>query len=141
MSWACDLTDDAKRELRDLPKPIQERVARALDQMQTNPFQGDVRALQGDEWKGVFGRRLGDYRVLFLPDSEQLIVRVLRIAIRSRKTYRQTPQATPPTPKRATVTAFVTVGFSHARYPTGNLTWSIWMGPASTIEMSKAKSL
>jgi mRNA-degrading endonuclease RelE of RelBE toxin-antitoxin system len=141
MSWACDLTDDAKRELRDLPKPIQERVARALDQMQTNPFQGDVRALQGDEWKGVFGRRLGDYRVLFLPDSEQLIVRVLRIAIRSRKTYRQTPQATPPTPKRATVTAFVTVGFSHARYPTGNLTWSIWMGPASTIELSKAKSL
>jgi mRNA-degrading endonuclease RelE of RelBE toxin-antitoxin system len=88
MSWVCDLTDDAKRDLRGLPKSIQKRVARALDQMQTNPFQGDVRALQGDEWKGVFRRRLGDYRVLFLPDSEQLIVRVLRIAIRSRKTYR-----------------------------------------------------
>jgi mRNA-degrading endonuclease RelE of RelBE toxin-antitoxin system len=88
MSWVCDLTDDAKRDLRDLPKSIQKRVARALDQMQTNPFQGDVRALQGDEWKGVFRRRLGDYRVLFLPDSEQLIVRVLRIVIRARKTYR-----------------------------------------------------
>jgi mRNA interferase RelE/StbE len=85
MSWVCDLTDDAKRDLRGLPKPIQERVARAHDQMQTN---GDVRALQGDERKGVFRRRLGDYRVLFLPDSEQLIVRVLRIVIRSRKTYR-----------------------------------------------------
>ncbi len=56
--------------------------------MQTNPFQGDVKALQGEEWKGVFRRRLGDYQVLFLPDSEQHIVRVLRIAIRSGKTYR-----------------------------------------------------
>jgi mRNA-degrading endonuclease RelE of RelBE toxin-antitoxin system len=88
MSWVCDLTDDAKRDLRSLPKPIQKRVARALDQMQTNPFQGDVKALQGEEWKGVFRRRPGDYRVIFLPDSEQHTVRVLRIAIRSSKTYR-----------------------------------------------------
>jgi mRNA-degrading endonuclease RelE of RelBE toxin-antitoxin system len=88
MSWVCDLTDDAKRDLRNLPKPIQKRVARALDQMQTNPFQGDVKALQGEEWKVVFRRCLGDYRVILLPDSEQHTVRVLRIAIRSSKTYR-----------------------------------------------------
>ncbi len=88
MSWICELTDDAKRDLRELPKAIRKRVARTLDQMQTNPFQGDVKALQGEEWKGVFRRRLGDYRVLFLPDLEKKIVRVLRIAIRSRKTYR-----------------------------------------------------
>jgi mRNA-degrading endonuclease RelE of RelBE toxin-antitoxin system len=88
MSWICELTDDAKRDLRELPKAIRKRVARTLDQMQTNPFQGDVKALQGEEWKGVFRRRLGDYRVLFLPDLEKQIVRVLGIAIRSRKTYR-----------------------------------------------------
>ena len=88
MSWICELTDDAKRDLRNLPKAIRKRVARTLDQMQTNPWQGDVKALQGEEWKGVFRRRLGDYRVLFLPDLEKHIVRVLRIAIRSRKTYR-----------------------------------------------------
>ena len=41
----------------------------------------------------------------------------------------------------ASVTVFVTVGFSHARYPSGNLTWPMWMGPASTIESPKAKSL
>jgi mRNA-degrading endonuclease RelE of RelBE toxin-antitoxin system len=88
MSWICELTDDAKRDLRELPKAIRKRVARTLDQMQTNPFQGDVKALQGEEWKGVFRRRLGDYRVLFFPDLEQHMVRVLRIAIRSRNTYR-----------------------------------------------------
>ena len=30
MSWICELTEDAKRDLRDLPKAIQKRVARTL---------------------------------------------------------------------------------------------------------------
>jgi len=88
MSWACDLTDDAKRDLRDLPKAVQMRVARVLEQMQGDPFQGDVKPLRGDEWRGVFRRRLGDYRLLFLPDWRQHIVRVLRIFILSGRTYR-----------------------------------------------------
>jgi mRNA-degrading endonuclease RelE of RelBE toxin-antitoxin system len=88
MSWACDLADDAKRDLRHLPKAVQMRVARALEQMQGNPFQGDVEPLQGDEWKGVFRRRLGRYRLLFMPDWGQHKVRVLRIVIRSGRTYR-----------------------------------------------------
>jgi mRNA-degrading endonuclease RelE of RelBE toxin-antitoxin system len=88
MNWGCELTDDAKRDLRDLPSTVQNRVARMLDLMQGDPFQGDVKALRGEEWKGVFRRRLGDYRVLFMPDWGQHIVRVLRIVIRSGKTYR-----------------------------------------------------
>jgi len=87
MSWVCDLTDDAERDLHDLPKAIQKRVARVLDQMQGDPFQGDVIALKGEEWKGVFRRRIGDYRVIFIPDWGLRIVRVLRIVIRSGRTY------------------------------------------------------
>ena len=88
MSWVCNLTDDARRDLCDLPKAIQRRVARVLQQMQVDPFQGDVKALRGDEWKGVFRRRFGDYRLLFLPNSGHHSVSVLRILIRSEKTYR-----------------------------------------------------
>jgi mRNA-degrading endonuclease RelE of RelBE toxin-antitoxin system len=88
MNWACDLTEDAQRDLRDLPTAVQKRVARVLDQMQTDPFQGDVKALQGEEWKGVFRRRLGNYRILFLPESGSRVVRILHILIRSGKTYR-----------------------------------------------------
>ncbi len=88
MNWVCDLTDDAKRDLRDLPKPVQKRFARVLEQMQADPFQGDVKALRGEEWKGVFRRRLGNYRILFVPESGPRILRVLRILIRSEKTYR-----------------------------------------------------
>jgi mRNA-degrading endonuclease RelE of RelBE toxin-antitoxin system len=88
MNWVCDLSEDAKRDLRDLPKAVQKRIARVLDQLQTDPFQGDVKALRGEQWKGVFRRRLDNYRILFLPNWEQHIARVLRILIRSEKTYR-----------------------------------------------------
>ena len=51
MNWVCELTEDAKKDLRDVPKAIQERVARVMMQMATDPFQGKVKALQGKEWR------------------------------------------------------------------------------------------
>ena len=71
MNWVCELTKDAEGDLGDLPKNVQKRVARVLAQMQADPFQGDVKALRGDEWRGVFRRRLGNYRIIFVPDSGQ----------------------------------------------------------------------
>jgi len=43
MSWVCELTEDAKKDLDDVPKAIQKRVARVLAQMETDPFQGTVK--------------------------------------------------------------------------------------------------
>jgi mRNA-degrading endonuclease RelE of RelBE toxin-antitoxin system len=88
MTWACEIADAAKRDLRNLPKAIQNRVARVIDEMTTDPFRGDVKGLKGDEWRGVFRRRVGDYRILFLPDQKARIVHILRIVIRSGGTYR-----------------------------------------------------
>jgi addiction module RelE/StbE family toxin len=88
MSWAFEFTQDAKRDLSGLPKPIQRRIARVLDLMAHDPFQGDAKPLHGNEWKGVFRRRLGDYRLLFTCEPKQSVVRVLRILVRSGATYR-----------------------------------------------------
>ncbi|MBI3698197.1 MAG: type II toxin-antitoxin system RelE/ParE family toxin [Acidobacteria bacterium] len=88
MSWACELTEDAEKDLRDLPRNIQRRVARVLNQMATDPFQGDVKALRGDEWQGVFRHRIGSYRILFTADQQKQTVSVVRILIRSKETYR-----------------------------------------------------
>jgi len=88
MSWACELTEDAEKDLRRLPKTVQKRVARVLTQMESDPFQGDVKALHGMEWKGVFRRRIGDYRLLFVASHERRTVSVLRVLVRSGKTYR-----------------------------------------------------
>ncbi len=88
MNWVSKLSEDAEKDLNDLPKAIQKRVGRILAQMETDPFQGNVKALQGEEWKGVFRRRMGDYRLLFTVDREKNIVHVARILLRSGKTYR-----------------------------------------------------
>jgi mRNA-degrading endonuclease RelE of RelBE toxin-antitoxin system len=88
MSWACELTEDAEQDLRKLPKAVQKRVVRVVTQMESDPFQGDVKALQGEEWKGVFRRRIGDYRLLFVANHEKRVVSVLRVLLRSGKTYR-----------------------------------------------------
>ena len=88
MSWVCELSEDAAKDLRDLPKAIQKRVARVFTQMAADPFLGNVKTLQGKEWKGVFRRRIGDYRILFTADRKKEAVHVLRILLRSGQTYR-----------------------------------------------------
>lgn len=88
MNWDYEFTENAEKDLKSLPYNIQIRVARTLEQMAVNPFWGDVKALDGPEWKGVFRRRLGSYRLLFAVNQSSHLVTILRISIRSKKTYR-----------------------------------------------------
>lgn len=89
MNWVCEFTEDAEQDLRRLPKSIQKRVARVLTLMASDPFQGNVKALKGEEWKGVFRRRIGDYRLLFTADGTKKIVFIQQVSLRSEKTYRK----------------------------------------------------
>jgi mRNA-degrading endonuclease RelE of RelBE toxin-antitoxin system len=59
-----------------------------MSQMAKDPFDGNVKALRGEQWKGVFRRRIGDYRILFTPDRATETVVIHQIALRSGKTYR-----------------------------------------------------
>jgi mRNA-degrading endonuclease RelE of RelBE toxin-antitoxin system len=63
-------------------------MARVLTQMAFDPFRGDVKALHGVEWKGVFRRRIGGYRLLFSAALAEKTVVVQQISLRSGKTYR-----------------------------------------------------
>jgi mRNA-degrading endonuclease RelE of RelBE toxin-antitoxin system len=56
--------------------------------MAASPLQGDVKALRGREWAGIFRRRAGRYRILFTADHSRQLVSVLRILRRSEKTCR-----------------------------------------------------
>ena len=84
MTWACELTDDAERDLRGLPKSVQRRVARTLTQMAADPFEGSAERRRVAE---VFRRRIGDYRILFTADWGNQTVFNLRILLRSEKAY------------------------------------------------------
>jgi len=88
MSWASEFTNDAERDLRELPTNVQRQISRALALMETDPFQGDVRPLHGPAWKGVLRRRVGSYRLLFTVNHASKVFIVVRILLRSEKTYR-----------------------------------------------------
>ena len=87
MNWVCRFSSQAEQELIGLPKFIQARVARVVEQMGVDPFQGNIKALQGRQWKGVFRRRIGDYRLLFTADHARRSFLVLQISVRSGSTY------------------------------------------------------
>jgi mRNA-degrading endonuclease RelE of RelBE toxin-antitoxin system len=88
MSWAFEYTPNAEEDLSGLPKAIQKRVARVVGQMTEDPFRGNVKSLQGEEWDGVFRRRIGKYRLLFTVDHAKKLIVVQQISLRSGKTYR-----------------------------------------------------
>jgi len=88
MNWVCRFSANAEQDLRGLPRTIQKRVARVLTEMAVDPFHGNVKALQGPEWKGAFRRRIGDYRVVFTADQAQSTVVIQQISLRSGATYR-----------------------------------------------------
>ena len=88
MTWAVELSAAAEKDLKRLPRDRQARIERAIDELEENPFAGDVKALQGPEWKGRYRKRVGPYRIIFTIDRKASAVAVSAILIRSEKTYR-----------------------------------------------------
>ncbi len=88
MAWTVKLSDDAKRDLQKLDKPIQKRIAAFLQeriQAAENP-RASGKALQGN-LSGLWRYRVGDYRLLCRVEDEELIVLVIEIGHR-REIYR-----------------------------------------------------
>lgn len=80
MPYDVRLLDAAERDLKILLKKVdkrrRQRLLSALADLQADPMAGDVKPLVGS--KGLFRRRVGDYRVVFaLRDGVLLVVVVL----------------------------------------------------------------
>lgn len=88
MPWLVELSDSAERSLRRLPRNLRERLMCALDEMEHDPFRGDVRPLHGPEWRGRYRKRVGRYRIIFTADHQRRTVGVSAILPRSEQTYR-----------------------------------------------------
>ena len=59
---------------------MQRRVADALDGLVTTPREGDTKKIGGAG--NDYRLRVGDWRVLYRPDSERLVVVILTVAHR-----------------------------------------------------------
>ena len=90
MTWTVQLTRTAVKQLRKLPRDTQQRIKRAIETLEKDPFVGDSKALKGAGWKGRYRKRVGRYRLIFILLSEPSTRRIIISAIlpRSEKTYR-----------------------------------------------------
>jgi mRNA interferase RelE/StbE len=83
LAWTVRLSDDAKRDLQKLDKPLQKRITSfLLDRLQTtdNPRLTD-KALQG-RFSGLWRYRVGDFRLLCRIEDNELIILVIEIGHR-----------------------------------------------------------
>ena len=84
MEWTVVLAAPAQKSLRRIPTPDRTRILAALGEMQRDPFQGDIRKLQG---LSGFRRRVGNWRVFFDIVPERKHVVVTAIERRTSTTY------------------------------------------------------
>jgi mRNA interferase RelE/StbE len=81
VNHSLHITPSARRHFRKLPAGVQTSIREKLDVLCEAPFQSglDVKKLRGREG---YRLRVGDYRVIYRLDSEQLIVEVLDVGHR-----------------------------------------------------------
>jgi mRNA interferase RelE/StbE len=86
MSWAAELSRSAERQLVRLPQRFQEHIAQAIDDLEIDPFAGDVRPLRGRH-QGRYRKRVGRYRIIFRLRRDERVVEISAILPRDNRTY------------------------------------------------------
>ena len=85
MTWIVMIAGPAQQQFRKLPQKEQARVKAVMLSMESEPFQGDLKRLQGkpSSWR----RRVGHYRILFDLDFENREIVIHGILRRTTTTY------------------------------------------------------
>ena len=84
MEWTVVLAGPARKSLKRVPASDKARILSALAEMQEDPFQGDIRKLQG---LPGFRRRVGNWRILFEVALERRHIVVAAIERRTSTYY------------------------------------------------------
>jgi mRNA interferase RelE/StbE len=71
MRYSLVISEEAREQLRALPKPMRRNIGRRLDTLQ-NGLSGDVKRLTAREQK--YRLRVGTYRVLFQLEGSAIFV-------------------------------------------------------------------
>jgi mRNA-degrading endonuclease RelE of RelBE toxin-antitoxin system len=87
MSWTCRLSKQAAKQLRRLPQDRRKQIGSAIEEMERDPTNGDVRPIKSGKFKGTLRKRVGRYRIVFSLDRAARTVDVAAIIVRTGKTY------------------------------------------------------
>ena len=80
MIYNIIITHSAQKAIKKLDENTRIRILKRMKEMQKWPFTGDVKPLKGlpGEWR----TRVGDWRIIYSVDRDQLIVMILKVAHR-----------------------------------------------------------
>ena len=85
-AYTIEFAPRAAKELRDLERPDQVRVAAKIDSLAQNPRPHGVEKLSGEE--DLYRVRVGNYRIIYKIQDARLVVLVVKIGHR-RDVYRK----------------------------------------------------
>lgn len=90
MRYRVELATDAQKQLFKFPRDVRERIEHAIDEFEAKDDSqwSNVKALQGDVWKGRYRKKLGPYRIIFRKYPNPGVVKISAILIKSKDTYR-----------------------------------------------------
>jgi len=82
MIYRIDLSREAERFFARCDKPLAKKLARCFTALESNPRQGNnIKPLKGS-LAGYYRYRVGDCRVVYAVNDQQVIVHVITIAHR-----------------------------------------------------------
>ena len=82
MGFKVILTLEAQADMERLDIPLQLRILDKLEWMGENARFLRHQVLQGEEWKGCFKYRLGDYRIFYRVDWSAERIYILKVGHR-----------------------------------------------------------
>jgi mRNA interferase RelE/StbE len=85
MPYSVQFTTRARRDFSALEGDVQRRLSRHIDRLAVNPLPPGCKKLQDD--LPFYRLRVGDYRIIYQIETNQLVVIVVKIGHR-REVYR-----------------------------------------------------
>ena len=85
MNWQIAVAGRARKQLKRFPNVDADRIKRAIDEMEQDPFRGDIEKMSGQI--NIWRRRIGAYRIFYEIFTDQKAIRISEITRRTSKTY------------------------------------------------------
>lgn len=78
--YQIEYDDEAKTDLRKLPKKTQIQIVKAIDKLGKAPRSGNVKQLKG--YEKLFRLRTGDYRIIYTIEEAVIVVTIVAVGNR-----------------------------------------------------------
>lgn len=87
MSWVLIADKSIYKQIRKFPKDDALRIIFAFEEIQINPYLGDIKKMKGEE--NVWRKRIGNFRIKYEIYSAKKTILIFEVERRTSKNYRR----------------------------------------------------